>query len=216
MTNIEISGITIPDSQLAREAAEFVRDTQGEFLFDHSTRVFLWGALAGEQRGLRVDRELLYTAALFHDLGLTEGFRESRVRFEVDGANAARDFLRARAISERDVEQVWLAIALHTTPGISEHLHPIAALTAEGVMMDIVGLGFSNFTEAQRRAVEAAFPHSPDFAEDFLGALYEGLAHRPETTQGTGLADVVADKSQHFHRRDFCSLMRNSPWAART
>jgi HD domain len=211
-----ISGIRIPDSKLAREATQFIRDSESELLFHHSVRVYLWGALAGKRRVLSFDPELFYTAALFHDLGLTAGFRESSLRFEVDGANAARDFLRGHGISELDIERVWLAIALHTTPGISEHLHPIAALTAEGVMMDIVGLGHDGFTDAQRSAVEAAYPHAPQFAEDFLDALYGGLAHRPHTTHGTGLADIVADKDPHFHRRNFCSLMRTGPWASKT
>jgi hypothetical protein len=214
MSVAEISGVRIPDSKLAREAAQLIRDTESDFLFQHSTRAYFWGALAGKRRGLTFDPELFYTAAMFHDLGLTAGFRESRLRFEVDGANAARDFLRSHGISEVDVERVWLAIALHTTPGISAHLHPIAALTAEGVMMDLVGLGYDEFTDAQRSAVETAYPHPPQFAEDLLQALYDGLEHRPETTQGTGLADVVADKDPHFHRRDFCSLMRNSRWIA--
>ena len=210
----DISGVTIPDSQLARDATQFIRDTESDFLFQHSTRVYFWGALAGKRRGLTFDPELFYTAAMFHDLGLTAGFRESRLRFEVDGANAARDFLRSRGISEVDMERVWLAIALHTTPGISAHLHPIAALTAEGVMMDLVGLGYDEFTAAQRTAVETAYPHPPRFAEDLLQALYDGLKHRPQVTQGTGLADVMADKDPHFQRRDFCALMRNSRWVA--
>jgi hypothetical protein len=210
-----ISGIRIPDSKLAREAAQFIRDTESEFLFEHSTRVFLWGALAGQRRGLSFDPELFYTAAMFHDAGLTAGFRESHLRFEVDGANAARDFLRSHGISDGDIHQVWLAIALHTTPGISAHLHPIVALTAEGVMMDLVGFGYDEFTDAQRHAVEAAYPHPPQFAEDLLQALYDGLRHRPHTTHGTGLADVMADKDPHFHRGNFCSLMRSSRWAAK-
>jgi hypothetical protein len=209
----EISGIRIPDSKFAREAAQFIRDTESEFLFEYSTRVYLWGALAGKRRGLSFDPELFYTAAMFHDVGLTADYRESRLRFEVDGANAASDFLRSHGIAEADIEKVWLAIALHTTPGISAHLHPIVALTAEGVMMDIVGLGYGEFTDAQRSAVEANYPHPPQFTEDLLQALYDGLAHRPETTHFTGLADVMADKDPHFHRWDFCSLMRNSPWA---
>ena len=118
--------------------------------------------MAGKSRGLIFDRDLLYTAALFHDVGLTTGFRESHLRFEVDGANAARDFLRGHGISKVDIEKVWLAIALHTTPGISAHLHPIAALTAEGVMMDLVGLGYDEFTDAQRKAVEQLIHIHPD------------------------------------------------------
>ncbi|MBZ9810263.1 MULTISPECIES: HD domain-containing protein [unclassified Mesorhizobium] len=208
-----ISGIKIPDSKLAREATEFVRDRETEFLFHHSVRVYLWGALLGERLGLNIDPELFYTASLFHDLGLTEGFRESQLRFEVDGANAARDFLRDHGISQTDTEQVWLAIALHTTPGIPEHLHPIGTLTAAGVMMDIVGYGYEGYTDEQRNAVEVAYPHAPGFTERFLDTLYGGLAHRHDSTHATGLADVVADKVPHFHRRNFCSLMRNAPWA---
>lgn len=209
----DISGF-IPDSTLAREATQFIRDTESDFLYQHSIRVYFWSALVGKRKDLIFDRELLYTAAMFHDVGLTAGFRESHLRFEVDGANTARDFLRGHGISEADIEKVWLAIALHTTPGISTHLHPIAALTAEGVMMDLVGLGYDEFTDAQLNAVETAHPHPSRFAEDLLQALYDGLKNRPETTQGTGLADVMADKDPHFHRRDFCSLMRNSRWSA--
>ena len=208
----EIAGIRIPDSKLAREVTQFIRDTESDFLFEHSARVYFWGAMAGKRRSLTFDPELFYTAAMFHDVGLTEGFRESHLRFEVDGANAARDFLRSHGISEAEIERVWLAIALHTTPGISPHLHPIAALTAEGVMMDLLGLGYDDFTDAQRNAVEAVCPHPPHFTEDLLQALYDGLKHRPETTQGTGLADVVAEKNPQFHRRNFCGLMRNSRW----
>jgi hypothetical protein len=205
-----LSGIKLPDSQLARAATQFIRDTESDFLFQHSTRVYIWGALAGKRKGLTFDPELLYTAAMFHDVGLTSGFRESRLRYEVDGANAARDFLRSQGISEIDTEKVWLAIAVHTTPGISPHMHPVAALTAEGVMMDLAGVGYDEFTDAQRQAVATAYPRPPQFAEDMLQTLYDGLKHRPETTQGTGLADVMADKDPHFHRRDFASLMRNS------
>jgi len=214
MAHVVISGVAVPDSKLAGEVTEFVRDLEDDLLFHHSVRVYYWGALAGTRKGLKLDPELLYAASMFHDVGLTAPFRGSSLRFEVDGANAARDFLQGRGIAQEDIEKVWLAIALHTTPGISAHLHPIAAQTAEGVMMDLVGLGYDAFPEEQRNAVEQAFPHPPHFAEDFIGALHEGLRHRPETTQGTGLADVLADKEPNFHRRDFCALVRGSRWAA--
>jgi hypothetical protein len=204
----QLSDIKLPDSQLARAATQFVRDTVNDLVFQHSTRVYFWGALAGKRKGLTFDPELLYTAAMFHDVGLT--LQESRLRYEVDGANAARDFLRSQGMSEGDAEKVWLAIAVHTTPGISPHLHPVAALTAEGVMMDLVGDGYDEFTDAQRQAVAKAYPRPPQFAEDMLQSFYDGIKHRPETTQATGLADVMADKDPQFHRRDFASLMRNS------
>jgi hypothetical protein len=209
----EVSGIRVPDSQLARAAAQVIRDTEGDLLYQHSVRVYYWAALAGKRKGLTFDPQLLYVAAMFHDYGLTSAYGESHRRYEVDGANAARDFLRSHGISEVDGQKVWLAIALHTTNGVSPHLEPIAALLAEGANMDLVGAGYDDFTAAQRSAVEAAYPRPPDFAEGFLQALYDSLKHRPETTQGTGLADVMAYKDPGFRRRDFSSLMRKSRWA---
>ena len=119
-----ISGIKIPDSKMARDLTQFIRDTEPDLLFHHSTRVYLFGALTGERKGLKFDPELLYVGAMFHDIGLTERYRQSQLRFEVDGANAARDFLRGYGVPEASVETVWDAIALHTTPGIPEHKKP--------------------------------------------------------------------------------------------
>src|ERR1700716_3983267 len=89
-----ISDITIPDSKLASEITEFIRDTESTLLFNHSSRVYYFGALAGQRRGLRFDAELLYAGAMFHDIGLVPAHSSPGDRFEVDGANAARDFLR--------------------------------------------------------------------------------------------------------------------------
>ncbi len=66
-----VQGVSVPDSALAREITEIVRDTESELLFRHSSRVYCFGALAGEHRGLRFDPELLYAGAMFHDMGLT-------------------------------------------------------------------------------------------------------------------------------------------------
>lgn len=212
-TVAEVPGIGIPDSRLARDAATLVRDAEGDFLYQHSLRVYYWAALAGKRKGLIFDPDLLYVAAMFHDFGLTAGYGASHLRYEVDGADAARNFLREHGVPEDESQKIWLAISLHTTNGVSPHLYPIAALLAEGANMDLVGAGYDDFTAAQRDAVEVAHPHSPRFAEDFMQALYDSLKHRPETTQGTGLADILAYKDPDFRRRDFSSLMRNSHWA---
>src|SRR6201981_558116 len=112
-----LAGIVLPDSKLAREVTELVRDTEPPPLFHHSSRVYYWGALTGGRHSLRFDPELLYAGAMFHDMGLTSQYASADKRFEVDSANAAREFLRSHGIAEQDVATVWTAIALHTTPG---------------------------------------------------------------------------------------------------
>jgi hypothetical protein len=204
--------IKIPDSRLAREVTQIVRDTESELLFNHSSRVYLFGALAGERRGLKFDPELLYTGAMFHDMGLTKAHSSADERFEVDGANAARDFLKRQGITRADIDTVWTAIALHTTPGIPKHMHPVVALVTAGVEMDVLGLTYREYPDAEREAVVKAFPRTPHFKEDIIQAFYDGIKHKPETTFGNVKADVLADKDPHFKRGNFCSVIRHSHW----
>jgi hypothetical protein len=211
--NGDIAGIKIPDSRIARDLTQFIRDTESDLLFHHSTRVYLFGALTGERKGLKFDPELLYVGAMFHDIGLTEGFRHSQLRFEVDGANAARDFLRSYGIPEAAVEIVWDAIALHTTPGIPEHKKPEVALVTSGVEMDVLGIAYEQFTEAQREAVVTAYPRGVDFKNDIIQAFYDGMKHRPDSTFGTVNADVLALKDSNFQRTNFCRVILDSAWA---
>ena len=208
----DIPSVKIPDSKLAREVTQLIRDTESELLFSHSIRVYFWGALAGKRKGLVFDPELLYVAAMFHDLGLTSVFRESQLRFEVDGANAARDFLRGHNISESDMEKVWTAVALHTTPGIPEHMHPEIALLQAGAGMDVAGRGFEQFTDEQREAVIAAYPRGADFAHKMIDAFYQGMKHRPGSTFGTFNDDFLAYKDQGFQRVNLCSVILGSNW----
>ncbi|HTK35500.1 MAG TPA: HD domain-containing protein [Caulobacteraceae bacterium] len=211
----EVFGVRIPDSEIARKVTEYVRDTEGDLLFHHSVRVYFWGALEGRRRGMSFDAELLYAAAMFHDIGLTAGFHHSQLRFEVDGANAARDFLRSHDLPESDLETVWTAVALHTTPGIPEFMGSEIALVQAGAGMDVAGRGFDGFTDAEREAVVAAAPREPHFQHGIIDAFYEGMRRRPDSTFGTFNDDVLAYKDPQFRRVDMCSVILSSQWAAR-
>src|SRR6202045_3567529 len=170
---IAIGGISVPDSKLAREIAELVRDTESPLLFHHSSRVFYWGALTGVRRGLTFDADLLYAGAMFHDMGLTHRHSSPDERFEVDGANVARDFLRGHGMSEAEIDTVWTAIALHTTPGIPQHMHPVVALLTAGVEMDVLGLAYAEYSDAQREAVVHAHPRTAHFKEDIIQTFFD-------------------------------------------
>jgi hypothetical protein len=208
-----VQGVGVPDSKLARAITELVRDTASPLLFHHSSRVYYWGALAGNRRGLKFDPELLYAGAMFHDMGLTPQYGSQNERFEVDGANAARDFLRSHGISEADVYTVWTAIALHTTPNIPPLMHPVVALVTAGVEMDVLGIAYEDYADSERNAVVQAHPRDGHFKEDIIQAFYEGMKHRPDTTFGTVNDDVLADKESGFKRMNFCSIIRQSAWA---
>ena len=201
--------IAIPDTRLAREATELIRSVESDLLYHHSLRVYAFGALQGARRGLSYDPELLFVGAMFHDIGLVEGHRSAHDRFEVDGANAAREFLAGHGVTGDALRVVWDAIALHTTPGIPEHKEPEVALVTAGVELDVLGLGYDDISAEDREAVLAAYPRI-DFKESIIQAFADGMVDRPETAFGTVNADVLAEKLSGYERPNFCAIIRGS------
>ena len=210
--SLTINGIRIPDSKMCREATERVRDSESELLFHHSSRVYYWAALAGQARRLNVDHELLYIGCMFHDMGLTHEHCSCDKRFEVDGANTAREFMQQYGISGQDIDKVWTAIALHTTPGIPEFMDPVIALVTAGVEMDVLGINYQAYEDDVRHAVVNTHPRTATFKEDIIQAFYDGIKNKPQTTFGNVKADVIADKEPEFIRGNFCSIIRQSRW----
>src|ERR1700743_717234 len=206
-----IAGIVITDTDLLPDATAFVRQLGGGNIFNHARRVFLWGSLRSEGLGLDVDPELAYVGALFHDLGLTTAYRTTDRRFELDGAEAARAFLLHHGRSERDALNVWLGIALHTTPEIPHHMAPEVRVVILGVETDVLGLDLNRISDEERTAVVNAHPR-PDFKNCILQAFYDGMVARPETTFGTMNDDVLAHFTPGFTRSDFVDIIRGSAW----
>ena len=206
-----IAGVTIPDTVVVKAATELVLDADDDLLFHHSRRVYLWGMLKSRRRGHSPDPELTYVGAMFHDLGLTPKYRTQHQRFEVDGADIAQQFLLDQGYSPAEAQMVWLSIALHTTPGIPEHLAPEIHLVTLGVETDVLGQQLYEITDEQRVAVTDAHPR-PDFKNRIQRAFYDGMKERPETTFGTMNDDVLAHFDPHFNREDFVDIITQSAW----
>jgi hypothetical protein len=205
------AGVTVPDTNLAKEATELVRESTTALVYHHSRRVFWFGSLQGRNRGLSFDPELLYIGAMFHDLGLNAEFRGSGRRFEVDSAGEARRFLQGHGVPEDSIRRVWTAIALHTTPGIPEFMEPEVALVTAGVEYDVLGLGYHDISDADRAEITALHPR-PDFKRGILRAFTEGIAPRPETAFGNVKADVLERFVRGFQRANFVDIIERSDW----
>ena len=208
-----IAGIAIPDSALAREATEFVRDTSTQLLFDHSRRVFLWASLQAEQLSLDYHAELLYVGAMFHDVGLLEGHRSEHERYEIDGANAARAFLDRHGVPEEQVMTVWESIALHTTRQVPNYKQSEVRLVALGVQYDLYGSPFDVLSPEQRDAVLAAHPRTK-FKTGMIEALAAGIGYKPQTAVGTMMTDILETTVPGYVRPNFCDYVRNSRFEA--
>ncbi|WP_067725580.1 HD domain-containing protein [Oceanobacillus damuensis] len=207
-----IAGIKIPDSRLAKDAADILREYGNDLLWNHSNRVFFFGAVNGQTAKQNYDLELLYVSALFHDLGLTKKYSSPDLRFEVDGANAARSFLQQYQIPQESIQLVWDAIALHTTPGVAEHKQSEVALLFHGVGLDVMGDGFEQFPGDLREEIINAFPRN-NFKQEIIPAFYEGFKHKPETTFGNMKEDVIQHFRPEYNNKNFCHCIIHSPWS---
>jgi hypothetical protein len=204
--------VAVPDTKLAREATELVREATSDLVYHHSRRVYWWGSLQGRNRDLSYDPELLYIGAMFHDLGLNTEFRGSGRRFEVDSADEARRFLHAHGVPDDSIRRVWTAIALHTTPGIPEFMEPEVALVTAGVEYDVLGIGYHDISDTDRAAITALHPR-PDFKRQILQAFTDGIEPKPDTTFGNVKADVLERYVPGFQRGNFVDTILNSDWS---
>jgi HD domain len=205
------SSLIIPDSLLAKEATDVLREHSTEVLISHSIRVYLFAAEQGRQQKLRFDAELLYVAAAFHDFGLLKKFSSPNERFEVDGANAARQFLATHNVPEGQIQTAWQAIALHTTPGVTHHMRPEVALLYSGVGLDVLGKGFDQFPSELRDEIVARYPRK-HFKERFLQEYFAGFAHKPGTTYGTVNQSICERFIPDYKGPNAADVMLGSPF----
>src|ERR1700723_4481388 len=162
-----LAGIKVPDTVLVRDAIDLSRSASEPFLFNHVMRSWLFGILLSEAAEVAPDAELLAVSAILHDLGLTERYTAEN-RFEVDGANAAREFLKDRGISAQQAQVVWDAIALHTTPTLALHKEPEVVMTHSGIAVDVLGAGLDRIPQDKQRAILTKFPRLA-FKDGFKG-----------------------------------------------
>ena len=207
-----IAGISIPDSSIASQATELLLTHGTEFIYNHSLRVFLFASLNGKRNQISYDAELLYVSSVFHDLGLVPHYSSADKRFEVDGANAARDFLKSHGLPKESQQLVWDTIALHTTIGIAEHKEAEVALLYSGVGLDVMGEGYEHLSTENREAIVGAFPRN-NFKEKIIPTFFEGFKHKTETTFGNIKADVCGYMIPNFQHKNFCNCILHSPWS---
>ena len=199
----------VPDSQLTREATGILRGFSTTLLFNHSHRVFFWANELGRQTGEKFDSEILFVSAAFHDLGLLKQFSSESDRFEVDGANAVRQFLDQHGVPAATIQTAWDAIALHTTPGIAAYKPLEVELLYNGVGLDVLGIGYETFPETLRKSVVAEYPRvnfKQQIAEAFLG----GFGHKTKTTEGTCNEDICCHFLRNYKRSNFYEQIQNS------
>jgi hypothetical protein len=206
-----LAGIKVADTPLVRDAVELARNSSEPYLFNHVMRSWLFGIVISEGAKLTPDPELLAVSTILHDLGLTDRYmREDR--FEVDGANAARAFLKDRGISTQETQVVWDAIALHTTRSIALHKEPEVAMTHSGIAVDVIGIGLDRIPQDKLRAILAEFPRLA-LKNHFLTSLCNLVRRKPATTFDNVLRDIGTRYVEGFTAPSFADAFANAPFS---
>jgi len=175
-----IAGVPVPDTPLVERAIEYVKACSEPYLFNHVMRSWLFAITLAELRGTAYDAEVLAVSTLLHDLGLAEAFK-GPLRFEVEGANAARAFALKEGFDARRTQLVWDSVALNSTPSICLYKEAEAALCTMGVGVDWGGWQANAVTGERMKAIVAAFPRL-GMKERFTDAVCGIVRSRPETT----------------------------------
>nr|WP_057924215.1 hypothetical protein [Burkholderia ambifaria] len=211
----EVAGVRIPRTTVAIEAAEAARASLPRAIADHACRVFVLASLAARDArdaSERCDAEALYVAAMYANMGLSPAYCRSTARYELDSADAAHAFLLRHRSPQPMCDDVWRAIALHTTPGVAARVSPLARALSSAVATDLMATGFDAYSADARRALLAAYPRGDGFGAAFLDAVARGVAHRPASTFGTWSADVLERADPDFHRPNFCGRVLGARW----
>ncbi|WP_446903691.1 phosphohydrolase [Burkholderia sp. YIM B11467] len=208
----EVAGVRIPRTPMAIEAAEAARASLPRVMTDHACRVFVLASLAARRASEVLDADALYVAAMYANMGLSAAYCRSTERYELDSADAAQAFLLRHQTSQCMRNDVWRAIALHTTPGVAARVSPLARALAAAVSTDLMASDFDAYSADERQALLAAYPRGDGFSDAFLDAIARGVAHRPATTFGTWSADVLERADPDFQRPNFCGRVLGARW----
>jgi HD domain-containing protein len=180
----DVAGITIPRTPLALKAESYVRSVEPDFLFNHSVRTYLFGALWLKARGIAFDPETAYVAALSHDLGLVPAMASPNGSFEIDGANKAEEFVKANGGSAEQARIVWNAVVTHDMGGAyQKHQTSEALLLGAGAGTDVDGYDPKLLPPNIVQAVLAAYPRL-QFKKRFTAAAIDHCRRKPTVQIG--------------------------------
>ena len=205
-----LAGVIVPDTPLITHAIEYARKYSAGYLFNHVMRSWLFAVSIAQQRKVEHDAEVLAVATLLHDLGLEKAFA-GPLRFEVEGANAARRFAQSEGLDERRAQLIWDGVALNSTPSLGLHKEVEVALCTTGIGLDWGGFGYDALSHDLIAEVVDAFPRL-EMKKRFAHSVCWIAETRPTTTYDNFAADFGERYVPGFKRPSAVDLLLNSPF----
>lgn len=203
-------GVSVPDSPVISDAVIYAQEICEPYLFNHAMRSWLFAAEIGRLKHIDCDLEVVSLGTILHDIGLAPVVQGPN-RFEVNGADAALSFLKARGLSGRRAQLVWDLIALNSTPSIALHKEPEVVLGTMGIGLDYGGFGFQEFPAAEMADILAAFPRLK-MKDRFTDACCRLVAARPEASFDNFLRDFGERFVPGYRPASTVDLLMSAPF----
>jgi len=205
-----VAGLLVPDTLLISRAIEYAQKHHEPWLFNHAMRSWLFAVALAERKNVEHDAEVLAVATLLHDLGLENAFA-GPLRFEVEGANAARRFAQAQGLDARRSQLIWDGVALNSTPSLGLYKEVEVCLCTSGIGVDWGGFGYESLPVQQIEAILEAFPRL-DMKQRFCHAVCRIVETRPATTYDNFARDFGSRFVPGYQQPSAVDLLMNAPF----
>src|SRR5215470_16560368 len=205
-----LAGVSVPDTPLISGAIDFARERTEPYLFNHVMRSWLFATLFAQRKQAVHDGEVLAVTTILHDIGLAETF-DGPLRFEVEGANAARSFARNEGVDDHRAQLIWDGVALNSTPSIALYKEPEIAVATMGIGLDWGGFGFEALTGVEVAEIVEAFPRL-GMKEQFTHAVCNIVETRPTTTYDNFARDFGERYVQGYKPPSTVDYLLNAPF----
>jgi hypothetical protein len=206
-----LAGITVIDSPLVTRTLDYAREYSEPVLFNHAVRSWLFAVRLGQLQGIKHDPEVLAVGTLLHDLGLTEHFSGGHRRFEVEGADLAREFALDQGLDDRRVQLVWDTVAMNSTPSLALYKETEVALSTAGIGLDWGGFQYDRIPAIEVTSILAAFPRL-DMKKGFTDSVCRIVKTRPETTYDNFARDFGERFVPAYKAPSTVDVLMNAPF----
>jgi hypothetical protein len=205
-----LAGVLLPDTPLIASAIKYARENSETYLFNHVMRSWLFAVSLAQLHTSTYDGEVMAVATLLHDIGLAEAFN-GPLRFEVEGANAARKFAQSAGLDDRRCQLIWDTVALNSTPSIALYKEAEVALSTAGIALDWGGWGYDSLPPARIAEIVAAFPRL-EMKKQFAHAVCRIVETRPASTYDNFARDFGERLVPGYTRPSTVDFLTGSPF----
>ena len=204
-----LGGVVVIDTPLITRALDYARMHSEPFLFNHTVRSWLFAVRLGQLQQLDYDEEVLAVGTLLHDLGLTDCCAGSR-RFEIEGADAARDFARQHGVDAFRAQLIWDSVALNATPSIALHKETEVALCSAGTGVEF-GFQYDRIPPDEMTSILVEFPRL-EMKRRFTDSVCRIVRTKPETTYDNFAGDFGERFVPGYKRPSTVDFLMDAPF----